>query len=152
MVRKKVVIVFAIAVIGALGIYGKSRSGSAHQSSGSVSPSSVRSETTMMPADPGNSTPTYKDGTYVGDSQDTTYGTVQIAVVVSGGQISDVKFLKMPDDLGHTQEVTAFAEPLLKYQTLQAQSAHIDFVSGATQTSEGYEQSLQSALNQANMG
>lgn len=91
----------------------------------------------------------YRDGTYNGDSEGTPYGTVQVAAVISGGKITDVKFLQMPNDRGHTQEVTAYAEPYLKDETIQKQSAHIDFVSGATTTSDAYEMSLQAALDQA---
>jgi uncharacterized protein with FMN-binding domain len=60
-----------------------------------------------------------------------------------------VKFLQMPGPEGHSKEVTAFSKDPLKQSTLQKQSANIDFVSGATQTSEGYQQSLQAALDQA---
>jgi uncharacterized protein with FMN-binding domain len=95
------------------------------------------------------SSSSYKDGTYTGSTAETPYGTVQIAVVVSGGRIANVNFLQMPSDAGHSREVTAGSEPLLKQQTLQNQNSHVDFVSGATSTSEGYEQSLQAALNQA---
>lgn len=91
----------------------------------------------------------YKDGTFTGNAEDNAYGTVQIAVVISGGKIADVNFLQMPGGDGHTNEVTRVAAPLLKQTTLQNQSANIDFVSGATTTSETYQMSLQSALDQA---
>jgi uncharacterized protein with FMN-binding domain len=149
-VRKAIVTILAVAIIGALGVYGKSHSSTAQASAGSGN-TAVQPATTTNPSS-GTTTgsPTaYKDGTYTGDSEDTPYGTVQIAVVVSGGKITDVNFLEMPNDRGHTQEVTAFSEPLLKQETLSKQNAHIDFVTGATSTSEGYQQSLQSALNQA---
>jgi uncharacterized protein with FMN-binding domain len=55
----------------------------------------------------------------------------------------------MPGPEGHSKEVTAFSEPYLKQSTLTHQSANIDFVSGATQTSEAYEKSIQAALDQA---
>jgi uncharacterized protein with FMN-binding domain len=153
--KKGIVVVLAVAIIGALGVYGKGRSG-AGQPGTSGQPSFVQSDSINSQDNPARSdmssasqASSFKDGTYTGSSEDTAYGTVQVAVVVSGGKITDVNFLKMPNDRGHTQEVTAFSEPLLKQETLQRQSAHIDFVTGATQTSEGYEQSLQSALNQA---
>ena len=94
---------------------------------------------------PGN----YKDGTYNDQSEDTPYGIVQVAVVVSGGKITDIKFLQMPYDLGHSQQVTSYAEPYLKDETIQRQSANIDFVSGASTTSEAYQLSLQAALDKA---
>jgi uncharacterized protein with FMN-binding domain len=151
--KKGLVIIFAVAIIGGLGAYTK-----AHNKTANTGVSAVQgAETTML--DPNNSTQptgpaetasiTYKDGTYTGDNESTIYGDVQIAVIVSGGKITEVNFLRMPGGEGHTNEVTAFSKPLLKQQTLKNQSANIDFVTGATQTSEGYEQSLQSALDQA---
>jgi uncharacterized protein with FMN-binding domain len=96
-----------------------------------------------------SSNASYKDGTYTGDAEDTIYGTVQIAAVISGGKITDIRFLQMPGPEGHSKEVTAFAKDPLKQSTLNHQSSNIDFVSGATQTSEAYEQSLQAALDKA---
>ncbi|HSW78655.1 MAG TPA: FMN-binding protein [Candidatus Babeliales bacterium] len=149
--QKGIVIILAVAIIGALGVYGKSQ---AHNSSNSASSSTPNSSTSSSSANTlGDSTPGssigLKDGTYTGQTEQTAYGPVQIAVIVSGGKITDVTFLQMPDDRGHTQEVTAFAEPLLKQETIGKTNAHIDFVTGATQTSESYQQSLQSALDQA---
>jgi len=151
--RKTVVVILAIAIIGALGAYAK-----AHDSSNTVTPrmtasagSSVMSSQTdaANPMGQSGSHMMYKDGIYTGDNEDTAYGPVQVAAVISGGQITDVRFFRVPDDLERTQEVTAYSKPLLKQATLDKQSAHIDFVSGATQTTEGYQQSLQSALDQA---
>jgi uncharacterized protein with FMN-binding domain len=154
-VKKGIVIILAVAIIGALGIYGKSSGSTAKapnptaSAPASTTPSSTINQTAPKTSPAPTSGSAFKDGTFTGDSEDTFYGTVQIAVVVSGGKITDINFLQMPNDRGHTQEVTAFSAPLLKQETLQIQSSHIDFVSGATSTSEGYQQSLQSALNQA---
>jgi uncharacterized protein with FMN-binding domain len=154
--KKGIVIILAVAIIGALGIYGKSHTkanNSKAQPTQNTSNSNTLGESSNISSTPSeSSTPNssvLKNGTFTGSTVDTVYGPVQIAVVISGGKITDVKFLQMPNDLGHTQEVTAMAEPLLEQETLNKQSFHIDFVSGATQTSEGYQQSLQSALNQA---
>lgn len=150
--KRSVIIILAVAIIGALGVAAKSpkpddgAARNARASSPSSGPS-VQSANTSMGLSPAATS--YKDGTYDGDSEDTPYGPVQVAVVVSGGKITDVKFLRMPDERGHTQEVTAFAEPYLKDETLQNQSAHIQFVSGASTTSDAYQQSLQAALDQA---
>lgn len=91
----------------------------------------------------------YKDGAFTGQSVDNPYGTVQISAVIAQGKITDINFLKMPSDLGHSAMLSQMSEPLLKQTTLDKQSANIDFVSGATYTSESYQQSLQSALDQA---
>ncbi|MBX4188577.1 FMN-binding protein [Candidatus Saccharibacteria bacterium] len=145
--KKGVVIILAVAIIGALGVMTKNHKTPATQampSSSNTSASTMAASTTQS-----GQTATLKDGTYTGDSESTVYGDVQIRTVVSSGKISDVIFLQMPNDRGHTQEVTAFAKPLLKNETIGKQNAQIDFVSGATQTSEGYQRSLQSALDQA---
>jgi uncharacterized protein with FMN-binding domain len=148
--KKGIIAILAVAIIGALTFYGKNSSGPPPASSNNPGASVQSASTSDNPGSSASSNQAgYKDGTYTGDSEETPYGTVQVAVIVSGGKITDVNFLQMPNDRGHTQEVTAFAEPYLKQQTLQKQSAHIDFVSGATSTSDGYEQSLQSALDRA---
>jgi uncharacterized protein with FMN-binding domain len=150
--RKSIVVVLAVAIIGALGVYNGSHKTNANTSvegSNTAATSPAPASSDMSVASSQTSPASYKDGTYTGQTEETAYGPVQVSVVISGGKITGVNFLQMPSDLGHTQEVTAFAEPLLKNSTLSKQSAHIDFVSGATQTSEGYEQSLQAALDQA---
>jgi len=148
--KKGLIIILAVAIIGGLGVYQKAHSSTSNTA---VQGDQTAMQTASTPATnikSNNQTgATYKDGSYTGDSVNTLYGTVQVQAVVSGGKITDIIFLKMPSDRGHTDEVTAYAEPILKDETLKAQTAHIDFVSGATQTSEGYEQSLQAALNQA---
>lgn len=141
--KKGVAIVLAVAIIGFLGAYAGSGNHKYNTATlGATSNSTAGANTAVN----------YKDGTYSGQAQDSPYGTVQVAAIISGGKISDIKFLQMPNDRGHTQEVTAFSEPLLKQDALKKQNAHIDFVSGATTTSEAYEQSLQSALDKAVMG
>ena len=91
----------------------------------------------------------WKDGTYTGQANDNSYGTVQVAAVISGGKITDVTFLQMPSDRQHSAELSAYAQPVLLQETIQAQSAKVDGVSSATLTSDSYMQSLQSALDQA---
>lgn len=93
----------------------------------------------------------YKDGSYTGDTiqTDRGYGPVQVKAVISGGKLTDVVFLQMPNSFGHTQEVTAMAQPLLKQEAIAANSSQIDIVSGATQDTQAFQQSLASALAQA---
>lgn len=148
--KKSVVIILAVAIIGALGVAAKGH----HQDGATLGgPSSTSSSTlgssTNSSTETSASPTTYKDGTYNGASENTPYGTVQVAAVVRSGKITDIKFLQMPNDRGHSQEVTAYAEPYLKDETIQNQSANIQFVSGASTTSEAYQMSLQAALDQA---
>jgi uncharacterized protein with FMN-binding domain len=79
----------------------------------------------------------------------TRYGDVQVRVVLQGGQIVDVQALTLPSDRARSARISDFAGPALHDEVLQAQSANIDIVSGATYTSDGYAQSLQAALDRA---
>ena len=91
----------------------------------------------------------YKDGQYTGDVVNTVYGDVQVSVTISGGKITNVQMLKQPNTPGHTIEVAAMSFPVLIQEAIQAQSANVNIVSGATQNSEGFSQSLSSALSHA---
>ncbi len=95
------------------------------------------------------STGQYKNGTYTGLVADAFYGELQVAAVVQGGQLTDVQFLQSPQDGGHTKKISETALPVLKQEAISAQSAQVSIVSGATQTSEAFQQSLAGALAQA---
>ncbi|MEV4703032.1 FMN-binding protein [Actinoplanes sp. NPDC049316] len=89
--------------------------------------------------------------TYTGAVASTRWGDVQVAITVANGKITDVAVPVYPSENGRDREINAYALPVLKQETLAAQSASIDTVSGATVTSEGYLQSLQSALDAAHL-
>lgn len=91
----------------------------------------------------------YRDGTYTGAVADAFYGNVQVQVTISGGNITDVQFLQYPNDRSTSVFINSQATPLLRQEAIQAQSAQVDGVSGATATSGAFIQSLQSALQQA---
>lgn len=91
----------------------------------------------------------YKDGTYTGDSVNVFYGNVQVQVTISGGKLTDVQFLQYPNDRSTSIFINQQAMPLLKQEALQAQSASVQGVSGASATSQGFVQSLGSALAKA---
>jgi uncharacterized protein with FMN-binding domain len=91
----------------------------------------------------------YKDGSYTGDAVDVGYGQVQVQAVIAGGKITTVNFLQMPSDQPHSTEVTNESEPVLLKEAISVQASSVDTVSGATQTSSGFVQSLGSALKQA---
>jgi uncharacterized protein with FMN-binding domain len=82
-----------------------------------------------------------------GDVVGTRFGDVQVRLVESGGKIVDIKALQLPFDRRRSAEISQFSEPILHDEALQAQSAKIDTVSGATYTSKAYSRSLQSALD-----
>jgi uncharacterized protein with FMN-binding domain len=87
--------------------------------------------------------------TVVGDAIQTQYGVVQIKATVAGTRIAQVSYVQLTAYDGQSQQINSYAAPILLQETLSAQSANIDTVSGATYTSEGYIQSLQSALDKA---
>ncbi|MEV6641484.1 FMN-binding protein [Amycolatopsis sp. NPDC051371] len=89
------------------------------------------------------------DGTFTGDAADTRYGPVQVRITVAGGRITDAQAVQYPQESGRDVRINSSAVPELNQEALQAQNAQIDTVSGATYTSEGYQQSLQSAIDAA---
>ncbi|RKS93226.1 uncharacterized protein with FMN-binding domain [Microbacterium sp. AG790] len=89
------------------------------------------------------------DGTFTGSAVNTRYGAVQVQITVSGGVITDVQTPAYPDHSSRDRQINQDALPQLISETLSAQSAQIDMVSGATYTSTGYLDSLQSAIDQA---
>ena len=89
--------------------------------------------------------------TYTGSVAQTRWGPVQVTITVSGGKIADVGVPVYPSNNGRDVEINSYALPILRQETLQKQSADIDAVSGATVTSDGYQESLQSALDAANL-
>jgi uncharacterized protein with FMN-binding domain len=91
----------------------------------------------------------YKDGSYTGSVADAQWGVIQVKAVISGGKISDVQFLQYPNERERSVEINGYADPQLTQEAIQAQSAQVDIVTGATDTSEAFMQSLSDALTQA---
>jgi uncharacterized protein with FMN-binding domain len=85
--------------------------------------------------------------TVTGEEAQTRYGPVQVRITVKNGKLTDVTAVEYPQDNPRDQEINSYAVPQLNREALTAQSADIDVVSGATYTSQGYQQSLQSALD-----
>lgn len=86
-----------------------------------------------------------------GDTVDTRWGPVQVGIKVGSGRILAVDALIYPSGNGTDQQINSYAIPALNQEVMDAQSANIDMISGATVTSGGYIQSLQSALDKAGM-
>ncbi|MFF7475546.1 FMN-binding protein [Streptomyces sp. NPDC008092] len=89
--------------------------------------------------------------TVTGDTVQTRWGPVQVKVTIKSGKITDVTAVQYPSDNPRDQQINDYALPQLRSEALAAQSASIDTVSGATYTSQGYQQSLQSALDSAGL-
>ena len=99
----------------------------------------------------GSGTTSAAAATIDGPVVDTRYGPIQVEIVLSGGQLQNVVAIQLPTGRRSGQISTA-AAPILREEALQAKSASIDTVSGATYTSDAYAQSLQAALDQAGLG
>jgi uncharacterized protein with FMN-binding domain len=84
-----------------------------------------------------------------GTSEGTRYGPVQVRITIRGKRLVTVTAVAYPSSGGRDREISSFALPRLEREAIAAQSAHIDTVSGATFTSDGYRRSLQSALDAA---
>ena len=91
----------------------------------------------------------WTDGSYTGKVADAYFGNLQVKAIIQNGALSDVQVLQYPNDRGTSREINGSAMPKLVQEAVQAQSANVGIVSGATQSSEAFQQSLASALAQA---
>jgi len=129
------------------GATGSSPSPSATASSGDTSSAGSSPSSTPTPS-PSSSASASATKVVTGTAVDTRYGPVQVKVTFSGTTITAVDTVQAPNGNGRDQEINQQALPILQQEVLSAQSANIDTVSGATYTSEGYIQSVQSAIDQ----
>jgi len=135
-----------------------------HEGSGSaIAPSTIKTPAAGQPAasNSGNtgsqtssaaSSGSYKDGTYTGDVADAFYGNIQVQAVVSGGKLTAINVLQYPNEQDNSIRINSQALPWLKQEAVQAQSANIDMITGATDTSNAFIESLGSALQKAQIG
>jgi uncharacterized protein with FMN-binding domain len=91
-------------------------------------------------------------GSFTGSDFPNRFGDVVVRVVVTNGHITDVQSVQLPSDRARSAYISQVAGPMLRSEVLQAQSANIDIISGATYTSQSYAQSVESALQQAHIG
>jgi uncharacterized protein with FMN-binding domain len=103
------------------------------------------------PGASGGTTGAAASTTVNGAPADTPYGPVQVQLQITGGKIVSATAIDYPQSGGRDREINSYAIPVLQQETVTAQSAQIDTVSGATYTSDGYLQSLQSALDAAHL-
>lgn len=89
--------------------------------------------------------------TVAGGAVDTRFGPVQVQLTVTGGKVTAVDVLQVPNGERRDQLINSRAVPILNSEAVSAQSAKIDAVSGATVTSDAYIQSLQSAIDKAHL-
>ncbi len=91
----------------------------------------------------------YKDGTFNGSTQNAYWGNVQVAALISAGKITKIKILQYPNSHSTSVYINQQALPYLQQETIKAQNANIQIISGATFTSQAFIQSLSDALNRA---
>ncbi len=89
--------------------------------------------------------------TYTGDVVSTQWGPVQVQITVSGGRVTSADAVQVPTGNPRDDQINGYAVPVYESETVTAQSADIDAVSGATVTWQGYTGSLQSALDEAGL-
>jgi uncharacterized protein with FMN-binding domain len=121
---------------------------STNKTSSAAAPSSASSTASATASAPAASSST-KITTCQGSVAQTRWGPVQVQISVQSGKITKVTIVQQPDGNRRDAEINDQAIPILIDETVSAQSADIDMVSGATVTSDGYVQSLQAALDEA---
>ena len=141
----------AIVSGGSTGTSGSSGSSSSSSSSGSSSSGGTGSGTTSGSSGSSDSGSSSGTTNVTGAVASTQWGPVQVELSVAAGKITKVDVVQYPSGNPKDQEINDYALPILVQETTDQQSADIDMVSGATMTSVGYIQSLQSALDQANL-
>jgi uncharacterized protein with FMN-binding domain len=117
-----------------------------------TTPSPSATPLATPPPSPTPSPPPPLSGTFTGSDAPNRFGDVVVRVVITNGHITDVQAVQLPTDRQESAYISEQAGPLLRSEALQAQSANIDIISGATYTSQSYAQSLESALQQAHLG
>ncbi|MER6353393.1 FMN-binding protein [Streptomyces sp. NPDC001634] len=126
-----------------------SASAGSGESSGSGGPGSSSGSSSPSGSSGSGGSSTTGTKTVTGSSVQTRYGPVQVRITLKNGRITDATAVTYPQDNPRDQQINSYAVPQLNQEVLTAQSANIDTVSGATYTSQGYQQSLQSALDSA---
>lgn len=91
----------------------------------------------------------FKDGTFTGSVADAYYGNIQVSGVFTNGSLTDVTFLQYPNDRDRSIQINQYAMPVLRQEAIVAQNANVDIVSGATDSSQAFIQSMTSVLSQA---
>ena len=119
----------------------------------SSTPTASGSSGTPNPTNTPSATPAsgalYKDGSYTGSVADALWGNLQVQAIIKNGKITNVVFLQYPNDRNRSIMINSYADPQLTSEAIQVQSANVDIVSGATDSSDAFIQSLTDALSQA---
>jgi uncharacterized protein with FMN-binding domain len=120
-----------------------------HSATSLATPPAAVSSTTSPSTGTDTSTGSTTSTTVTGDAVDTRYGPVQVRIRVKSGKVTAATAVDYPENDSRDQQINSYAIPQLNAEAVRAGNVNIDMVSGATFTSEGYIQSLQSALDRA---
>ncbi|MEJ0002164.1 MAG: FMN-binding protein [bacterium] len=145
-------IALSLAVIFSFGIYAFFLKTGEQDASSTAATEPAPAESAGNTAADGGISPspnTYKDGTFTGKSIDVFYGNVRVSATLKSDRITDIVFLEYPNDNPTSLGKSNGAMPLLKQEAIANQSADVHIVSGATETSSGFMDSLESAMDQA---
>ena len=143
---RRIVIWLASTITIVVLLFGYHTSTNKSTSAATVPSASAPTTTSSSQASSGNSS---NIKTYTGSVAQTRWGPVQVKITVQDGKLTKVTVLQQPNGNRRDQEINDQALPILIDETVSAQNAKIDMVSGATVTSEGYLQSLQAAIDEA---
>lgn len=134
-----------LAVVSTLGMAAYLHQASQSSGSAATIASAPATTSTKKPFE----TKSLNDGVWNGDASTNRWGLVQVAITVSGGRITAASAPLYPSDDNRSISINRIAIPKLVQSTLAAQNANVNSVSGATSTSESYQTSLQSAIDQS---
>lgn len=147
--RKYFQITIVLGTFGLLVLFRQMRgSGDQQPIVGNINTTTLPTQSQNTPTT-GTSSQLYKDGIYTGTTEDAYYGNIQVQVTIVRGKITDVSFLQYPNDNNTSRFINTQAMPLLKSEAIQAQSGTVDIVSGASDSSQAFQRSLSTALQQA---
>jgi uncharacterized protein with FMN-binding domain len=128
---------------------GESRPSSSATTTASTPNTTATPGTTVTPGATTTPGSLYKDGSYTGSVDDAQWGVVQVKAIITNGKITNVQFLQYPNDRSRSVYINSIADPQLTSEAIQAQSANVDIVTGATDSSLAFIQSLTDALSKA---
>lgn len=126
---------------------GSGTAGSASTGSTTTGSAAAGSTSSSAAGPTGSSSAAAATKTVTGDSVDTRWGPVQVKITVTDGKITNAIAVDYPQNNGRDQEINSYAVPTLEQESIGQTTSKIDMVSGATYTSTGYIESLQSALD-----
>jgi uncharacterized protein with FMN-binding domain len=143
-------LVVSIVLVGSFALYSLTHARTDSSQSAPLGTSSPATNgNTAGSQTPATTSAGLRTGTYTGSVSDAQWGYVQVQVTIQQGKITALQFLQYPHDRERSVIINQYADPQLITEAIQAQSAQVDAITGATDTSLAFTQSLGDALAQA---